>query len=105
MALSALVGQVEGNLLELCFKIANLLSVPLFLLFFLAMFVPWATSFGAYAGAAGSVAVAVAIGYYQVLGLTFVWMMPASFAVGALVGVLASLLPIGKRGWSDGGME
>ncbi|MCA9062083.1 MAG: hypothetical protein KDA96_03465, partial [Planctomycetaceae bacterium] len=38
--LGTVVGQVEGNLLELCFKIANLLVAPLFLLFFMALFVP-----------------------------------------------------------------
>jgi SSS family solute:Na+ symporter len=106
VALGTLVGQVEGNLLELCFKIANLLTAPLFLLFFLAMFVPWATSFGTYVGAICSVAVAVAIGYYQVLGLTFVWMIPASFVAGAVVGALASMLPIGgqsDRGTGSGG--
>lgn len=97
VALGALVGQVEGNLLELCYKIANLLSVPLFLLFFMAMFVPWATSFGTLAGAACSAAVAVAVGYYQVLGLTFIWMMPAAFVAGASAGMLASLLPIGRK--------
>jgi SSS family solute:Na+ symporter len=97
VALGVLVGQVEGNLLELCYKIANLLSVPLFLLFFMAMFVPWATSFGTLAGAACSAAVAVAVGYFQVFGLTFVWMMPAAFVAGASAGMLASLLPIGRK--------
>ena len=97
VALGALVGQVEGNLLELCYKIANLLSVPLFLLFFMAMFVPWATSFGTLVGAACSAAVAVAVGYFQVFGLTFIWMMPAAFVVGASAGMLASLVPIGRK--------
>ena len=97
VALGVLVGQVEGNLLELCYKIANLLSVPLFLLFFMAMFVPWATSFGTLTGAACSAAVAVAVGYCQVFGLTFIWMMPAAFLAGASAGMLASLLPIGRK--------
>jgi solute:Na+ symporter, SSS family len=97
VALGALVGQVEGNLLELCFKIANLLVTPLFLLFFMAMFIPWATSFGAYVAAACSLAVAVAIGYLHAFGLSFVWMMPASFLAGAIVGTAASLLPVGRR--------
>ena len=91
--LGALVGQVEGNLLELCYKIANLLSVPLFLLFFMALFVPWATSLGTLAGTACSAAVAVAIGYFQVFGITFIWMMPAAFVAGAATGMAASLLP------------
>jgi len=97
VALGALVGQVEGNLLELCFKIANLLAVPLFMLFFMAMFVPWATPLGAFVGAAYAVLWAVSIAYFQVLGLSFVWMMPASFLAGAIAGPAASLLPLGRR--------
>ena len=97
VALGALVGQVEGNLLELCYKIANLLSVPLFILFFMAMFIPWATSFGTLTGTACSTAVAVAIGYFQIFDITFIWMMPAAFVVGAAAGMAASLLPIGRR--------
>jgi len=100
VAAGTLVGQVEGNLLQLCYKIANLLSVPLFLLFFMAMFVPWATAFGTLAGAACSAAVAVAVGYFEVFGLSFVWMMPAAFVVGAAAGMLASLLPVPRAGRS-----
>ena len=111
VALGTLVGQIEGNLLELCFKIANLLVTPLFLLFFMAMFIPWATSFGTYVGAACSVLVAVAIAYHEELGLafidelglTFVWMLPASFVAGAFAGTVASLLPLGRRRESDTG--
>jgi len=105
VALGALVGQIEGNLLEKCYKIANLLVTPLFLLFFMAMFVPWATSLGTYVGAACSLLVAVEIAYHEELGLTlvdelgltFVWMMPASFLAGAIAGPVASLLPMGRR--------
>jgi len=97
VALGALVGQVEGNLLELCYKIANLLVTPLFLLFFMAMFVPWATSFGAWVAAAYATVWAVSIAYFQVLGLSFVWMMPVSLLAGAIAGPAASLLPLGRR--------
>lgn len=111
VALGTLVGQIEGNLLELCFKIANLLVTPLFLLFFMAMFIPWATSFGTYVGAACGVLVAVAIAYHEELGLafidelglTFVWMLPASFVAGAFAGTVASLLPLGRRREPDTG--
>ncbi len=105
VALGTLVGQIEGNLLELCYKIANLLTAPLFLLFFMAMFVPWAKSWGTHLGAACSLLVAVIIAYHKELGLlfvgewglTFVWMMPASFLAGAIAGSLGSLLPLGRR--------
>lgn len=90
-----LIGQVEGNILELCYKIANLLVAPLFLLFFMAMFMPSATALGTHLGTVSSVAVAVGVAYFGIFGLTFQWMMPASFAAGAIVGGMVSFVPIG----------
>ena len=95
--LGSLIGQIEGNILELCYKIGTLLVAPLFLLFFLAMFVPWSTSFGTHVAVLCSVAMAVAVAYFNIFGLTFQWMMPASFLAGATVGALASLLPVGGQ--------
>ncbi len=103
--LSAVFGQVEGNLLELCYKIANLLTVPLFMMFFMAMFIPWATAPGTYAGTAASLLVAIAFAYQQELGLTFmrelglsfVWMAPFSFVAGAATGMAVSLFPARRR--------
>lgn len=102
VALGTLLGLIEGNILELCYKVANLLVAPLFLLFFMAMFVPWATTAGAHAGAACGVATAVGIAYFEIFGLTFQWMMPISFVVGAIVGTLVSLTPIGPRRDAEG---
>ena len=85
-----------GSLLELCYKIATLLVPSLFLLFFMATFVRWATAFGTHVGTVCSVLVAVGVAYFEVFGLTFQWMMPVSFLSGATVGVLVSLLPIGR---------
>lgn len=103
VAFGTLIGQIEGNILELCYKIANLLAAPLFLLFFMAMFVPWATAFGTHLGTISSVAVAVGVAYYGILSLTFQWMMPASFFAGAIVGGLASFVPIGRGRAEDSG--
>ncbi|MEX2112565.1 MAG: sodium/solute symporter, partial [Pirellulales bacterium] len=49
--LSTAVGAVTGNLLEIAYKVTNLLVAPLFGLFFMALFVRWATSFGTMVGA------------------------------------------------------
>jgi len=97
VALGVLVSQVEGNLLELCYKIANLLTAPLFVLFFMALFVRWATPLGTYVGALYAVLYAVAVGYWQVWGLGFVWLLQVSLAMGIATGCLASLLPFGRR--------
>ena len=53
IALSILNALIEGNLVERCFKLVNLLTAPLFVLFFLALFVPWANAVGCLAGTGG----------------------------------------------------
>jgi SSS family solute:Na+ symporter len=93
--LSLFASLVEGNLLAVAFKVANLLTAPLFVLFFMSMFVPWATIFGTWMAALLSVAAAVGIAYFNIFGLSFIWLMPVSLVTGVLAGVSASLLPIG----------
>jgi Na+/proline symporter len=89
--LSMFVGQLAANLLELCIKVVNLLTAPLFVLFFLALFVPWAKPRGGIAATVASVSVAVCIGFFKLGGLEFLWTAPASFVAGIVVGSLASL--------------
>lgn len=91
------VNQVSGNLLEIAYKVVNLLTAPLFVLFFMAMFVPWAKSFGAIVAALCSTVVAIGIGYFSWFGLSFIWIIPCALGTGAVVGPLVSLLPIGQR--------
>ena len=68
----------------------NLWVAPLFSLFFLALFVPWATPRGAWIGALGAVATGVAIAFGGALGLGILWITPASLAVGIALGSAAS---------------
>jgi SSS family solute:Na+ symporter len=96
--LSGWVARVPGNLLDVIYKVVNLLTVPLFILFFMAMFVPWANGFGTLAGTAASLAVAVGIAFFQWGKLEVFWMMPMALAAGVLVGPVASLLPVGPPG-------
>lgn len=97
VALSLAVGMVQGNLLEICYKVVNLLTAPLFGLFFLAMFVPWAKAHGAIAGAVVGIAVAVGISYSPELtgtqGVSFLWAMPLSLVAEVATGALVSLVP------------
>lgn len=95
--LSLLAGLVPGNLLEICYKFVNLLTTPLFILFFMAMFVPWATTFGTWMALLTTLYVAIEIAYFDWLGLSFLWIMPVSLLAGVVVGSAVSLLPIGKR--------
>jgi SSS family solute:Na+ symporter len=92
---------VHGNLLEVAYKVVNLLSAPLFGLFCMAMFVRWATGFGTWVGVVAGLAVVIAINFWEemtgVKGISFLWAMPLSFVVQMAVGMAASLLPIGRR--------
>jgi solute:Na+ symporter, SSS family len=94
IGLSILNTLIEGNLLERCYKVTNLLTAPLFVLFFLALFVRWANTTGAWAGLICSAATAVLIAYSKEFGfegaVSFVWMMPCSLAVGIVVGTVVS---------------
>jgi SSS family solute:Na+ symporter len=99
--LSSFVALVQGNLLEIAHKVVNLLVAPLFGLFFMAMFVRWATAFGTIVGAVCGVLVVGAINYWEELtgvkGISFLWAMPLSLLAQTTVGMAASLIPIGTR--------
>ncbi len=101
IALSSSVGYVHGNLLEIAFKVVNLLTTPLFGLFCMAMFVPWATGFGTLVGSAAGLAVVVAINFWEELtgtkGISFLWAMPLCWIAQIAVGMVFSLLPWGRR--------
>lgn len=85
---------ITGNLIERCFKVVNLFTAPLFTLFFLALFVPWSNSFGAWCGLIGSIATAIAVAYSAELGLGpgmgIAWIVPSSLVAGVIIGVVAS---------------
>ena len=101
LVLTAFVSIVPGNLLEVINRVVNLLVSPLFVLFFFAMFVPWATTFGAWVGVTASIVDAVLIAFWELFtgepGPTFLWIMPTSLVVGAVTGMLASRLPVGPK--------
>jgi SSS family solute:Na+ symporter len=86
----------SGNLLERCFKIINLLTAPLFVLFFLALFVRFANATGAWCGLAAAIFAAVFVAYGLELKvpahlrLSFTWMMPSSLMLGITTGTLVS---------------
>ncbi len=101
LVLSSYVSQVPGNLLDKAYKVVNLLSTPLFGLFFMAMFIPWSTPLGTWAGAVVGVATCVAINFWEELtgtkGISFFWAMPVSILAQIAVGVAMSAIPFGIR--------
>ena len=80
------------------------MTAPIFALFFFARFVPFATPFGAAAGALCGVATATLIAFSgPIFGMdvstgkeldpvSFMWVSPASLVVSLAVGALASLM-------------
>jgi hypothetical protein len=101
VVLSMVVALVPGNLIEVQVKTIHLFICPMFGLFFLAMFVPFATPFGAIAGAVYSLAMAVGVAYWDVLTgeprLSFQWMTASALVVSLTTGTLFSLLPTRGR--------
>jgi SSS family solute:Na+ symporter len=94
VALSLIVDQVSGNLFEVANKVVNLFVSPLFVLFFLAMFVKSSNACGVWCGALTSITVAVLIAFWEEItgdkGISFLWIMPAAFVGGIVVGTIAS---------------
>jgi SSS family solute:Na+ symporter len=99
--LSTLVGSVRGNLLAMAYKVCNLLTAPLFGLFFMAMYVRGATVLGTHVGAACGLAVLVAVNFWQEItgtpGINFLWAMPLGLLVQITVGVMVSWVWQGNR--------
>ncbi|MBT4483101.1 MAG: hypothetical protein HOC71_05430, partial [Candidatus Latescibacteria bacterium] len=94
---SSLVGKVPGNIMEVTGKTVNLFQAPLFNLFFMAIFVPFATPLGTIAGVFYGLTVAVLISFWDVLtgnpGFSFLWIMPIPLAVGIIFGIIFSFIP------------
>lgn len=84
------VGYVQGNLIDIIFKVVNLFVAPLFVLFFLGLFVPFATARGTFIGGLFAVVVAIAIAFFQIFGIQVLWIMPLSLVGGAVAGVVVS---------------
>ena len=92
LLLSFIIAKVPGNLLDIVMKVVNLFVAPLFVLFFMALFVPFATERGTFGGGVIAIAVAVVIAFWGVFGITVLWIMPASLAAGILSATMLSYL-------------
>ena len=94
--LSSQIGNIQGNMLEVIYKVANLFTAPLFYLFFMAMFVKRANTAGTLVGSVSGIATAILIAFWQEIfgeqGISFLWIIPSSFTVSVVVGLLASML-------------
>ena len=92
LLLSIVISYVEGNLYDIIVKVVNLFVSPLFVLFFLALFIPFATARGTLIGGLASVAIAIAVAFFSFLGIEVLFITPASLFTGITVGVLCSFV-------------
>lgn len=96
---SSVMDQVPGNFMAVTNKIVNLFTVPIALLFFFALFVPFANARGVWVGTVASVLTAGSISFSGVIfgvdpvtGLdpvSFQWISPSALVVGVSVGLIA----------------
>ena len=92
MILSFVVAKVPGNLYDIIMKVVNLFVAPLFVLFFMALFVPFATERGTFLGGILAVGAAVAIAFWKIGGITVLWIMPVSLVAGIAGAVCFSMI-------------
>jgi len=100
IVLSTLISRVSGNLLEVTYKTTNLLVAPLFVPFFMALFVPRSKPFGTFCGMIASLTTAVLIAFWKDFtghaGISFLWIIPLAFMSGVVVSYILSFLPTKK---------
>jgi solute:Na+ symporter, SSS family len=98
---STLIEYVPGNITAVTTKTVNLLTVPIFILFFFALFVPFANARGVWIAVVCSASTAIMIAFSgPIFGMnergldpvSFQWISPAALVVGITVGVIACKL-------------
>ncbi|HNR67667.1 MAG TPA: hypothetical protein PKN04_08895 [bacterium] len=93
VVISLVISKVKGNLLEVTHKTINLLVAPLFVPFFMAMFVRCARPTPVFLGTLFSGLIAFCISFSQELfshNIPFLWIIPVSFIAGIAVSWLGS---------------
>lgn len=98
---SSLMEQVPGNITAVTNKTSNLLTTPIFALFFFALFVPFAKPAGVVAGAVCGITTAALIAFSgPIFGMlpdgndpiSFMWISPVALTVNIAVGTIVSRL-------------
>lgn len=102
VVLSSFMGYIPGNFLEVTNKTVNLLPVPIALLFFFALLVPFANAKGVWLATVAGVTTAVLIAFSGLIfgvnpetgldPISFQWISPAALLVGMIVGLTACWL-------------
>jgi SSS family solute:Na+ symporter len=100
VGISLLMGQIKGmNIMEITVRTNHVFVAPLFMLFVLALFVPFATPIGAACGTLAGCAVAAVIACTD--QVSFQWMSLSALLVSLLVAIPVSLMTK-RRGVAPG---
>ena len=91
VACCVFIGKIPGNLYDITMKVVNLVVEPLFVLFFVALFIPWGTDLGAVIGVWASLVIATIISLAGLWNISELWIMPISFVVGVTAAMIASI--------------
>ncbi|MCD6175823.1 MAG: sodium/solute symporter [Planctomycetes bacterium] len=97
---SLVVGNIKGNILELTYKTANLLVAPLFVPFFMALFVKKSHERAVFWGTILSIAAAIFISFSEELfnvKIPFLWIIPVSLVMGVISSWLFSYIVPKKK--------
>ncbi len=103
LIVSTLMQYVPGNINEVTAKTNGIFISPLFNLFFMALFVRFATPFGAIMGSVYGLAAGALIAFWDLLtgqpGITFLWIGPVSLLVSIGMSLALSLIPVKGKSW------
>ncbi|HEV8132703.1 MAG TPA: hypothetical protein VGQ81_15760 [Acidobacteriota bacterium] len=101
--ISLVIDKIPGNLQEISAKTGVVFMVPLFILFYMALFIRYSTPFGTAFAALYSFFAAALVAFWDVITgqppLSFQWISIVSLLVGLISGPLLSLIPIRARSW------
>lgn len=98
---STLIEYVPGNLLVVSKRVTGLLVTPIFTMFFMALFVRFATAAGANAGALAGFLTAMVVSFWNPLfddrSLSVTWINPLALLAGLTVGCIVSGMTVQTR--------
>lgn len=108
---SSMVGWIPGNITEVTGKTSNLLTTPIFGLFFFALFVPFASPLGVWIGTLCGCIAAILVAFSGPLfgmvpgpepgmeldPISFQWIGPIAITVDIVIGCLVSLIFRGSQ--------
>ncbi|MEO5997701.1 MAG: sodium/solute symporter [Chitinophagaceae bacterium] len=92
LLLSIAIPYVKGNLIDITIKVVNLFVSPLFVLFFMALFVPFATARGTFIGGIAATLIAIAVAFFGFLRIEVFFITIVSLFVGIVAGVVCSFV-------------